>query len=510
MECKNNTEKIKESSEQNSPDADRESYKQIMKSTGIIGGSQVINILIGIVRTKIVAVLLGPFGYGIMSSLQAITDLIRQFTSFGINFSAVREISQHVDTQDPTRIARIVLIVRRWAIYTGILGSVLTLLLCYPLSQYAFNSDEYALEIALISVVLFTTSISAAQVSLLQGFRQLRRMALASIWGAALGTIIAIPMYYFFGIDGIVPAIITTALGSVIVTTIYTRKIKIQKPAMTFKQTIVEGRNIAKLGLYIIVTAIVVSLVMNTTRAFIIRKIDMDAVGLFQVAWTISNIYIGIVLSAMGADFFPRLSAIHTDIKKSNKLINQQMDMAVLAITPLLIALIGAAPLVIYLLYSADFMQAVPILQWQLAGGLFTVISWCLGVTFLAKNKGQYALITESIWGVMYLAMVVLLWANIGFLALGVAYLITSVIKAGMILMVTKKIAQYEIAPTTRNIILFSSTATISILINVNLLTEIYQYITSAIIFIATATYCIRQLNKIIDLKQIINKIHKR
>lgn len=510
MECPNNLKEMKESSEQTNPDVDQESYKQIMKSTGIIGGSQIINILIGIVRTKVVAILLGPLGYGVMSSLQATTDLMRQATSFGINLSAVREISQSIDTQDSTKIARIVLIIRRWAIYTGILGSLLTLLLCYPLSQYAFNSDEYALEIAFISVVLFTTSISSVQVSLLQGFRQLRKMALASIWGAVLGIIISVPMYYFYGIDGIVPAIITTSLGSIIVTTIYTRKIKIKKPTMTFKQTIIEGRNIAKLGLYIVITCLIVSLIMYTTRAFIIRKMDMDAVGIFQVAWTVSNIYIGIVLSSMGADFFPRLSAIHTDIQKSNKLINQQMDMALLAITPLLIALIGAAPLVIYLLYSADFMQAVPILQWQLSGGLFTVIAWCMGVTFLAKNKGQYALITESIWGIMYLALVVVLWDHIGFLSLGIAYLISSAIKAVMILMVIKKIANYKIASTTRNIILFSISATISILINVNLLTGIYQYITSAIIFIATTTYCISQLNKIIDLKQIINKLRKR
>ena len=43
------------------------SYRQILKSSSIIGGASVINILIGLVRTKIIAVLLGPTGIGLVS-----------------------------------------------------------------------------------------------------------------------------------------------------------------------------------------------------------------------------------------------------------------------------------------------------------------------------------------------------------------------------------------------------------------------------------------------------------
>ncbi|MGA2331881.1 MAG: hypothetical protein ABSG75_08985 [Syntrophales bacterium] len=52
------------------------SYRQIFKSTTLIGRSQVINVYLGIIRTKILAVLLGPSGVGIIGIYTSITGLV--------------------------------------------------------------------------------------------------------------------------------------------------------------------------------------------------------------------------------------------------------------------------------------------------------------------------------------------------------------------------------------------------------------------------------------------------
>ncbi|MCK9300100.1 MAG: O-antigen translocase, partial [Bacteroidales bacterium] len=53
------------------------SYRQIVKSTGIFGGSQLFNMLIGVFRTKVAAALLGPLGVGLIGLYQSIIDMIR-------------------------------------------------------------------------------------------------------------------------------------------------------------------------------------------------------------------------------------------------------------------------------------------------------------------------------------------------------------------------------------------------------------------------------------------------
>ena len=69
------------------------SYEQALKSTGIVGGAQFLTILITVVKTKIVALLLGPAGVGVLGLLQGIVDMIRNATGLGIHFSAVKDVA---------------------------------------------------------------------------------------------------------------------------------------------------------------------------------------------------------------------------------------------------------------------------------------------------------------------------------------------------------------------------------------------------------------------------------
>lgn len=70
------------------------SYRQIMKATSIFGGVQVFNILIQLIRSKVIAVLLGPAGMGVIGLLNSTISLITSVSNFGLGTSAVRNISE--------------------------------------------------------------------------------------------------------------------------------------------------------------------------------------------------------------------------------------------------------------------------------------------------------------------------------------------------------------------------------------------------------------------------------
>ena len=83
-----------------SRNSEQSSYRQIFKATSLFGGVQVFQILIGIIRTKFVAVLLGTTGVGIMGLFNAPLQLILSVTGLGITFSAVRDISEAYGSND--------------------------------------------------------------------------------------------------------------------------------------------------------------------------------------------------------------------------------------------------------------------------------------------------------------------------------------------------------------------------------------------------------------------------
>src|SRR5215471_6733544 len=86
------------------PAAEKHTYGQILKSSVLIGGSSVLNIGIGIVRTKAMAVLLGPAGFGLMSLYGSIADLAVSIASMGVNSSGVRQIAEAAASSDDKRI----------------------------------------------------------------------------------------------------------------------------------------------------------------------------------------------------------------------------------------------------------------------------------------------------------------------------------------------------------------------------------------------------------------------
>ena len=187
------------------------SYNQIAKATGIFGGVQVINVFISIIRSKFVAVLLGTSGLGILGLLNATTSTIASIANLGISFSAVRTISAASGTNSQTVISRTIITLRRWVKFTGIAGALLTLVLAPKLSQWTFGNDAYTWAFVWLSITLFFQEISSGQLALLQGLRKIKQLAKANVLGSFLGLCLSLPLYYWLGLQGIVPALILTA-----------------------------------------------------------------------------------------------------------------------------------------------------------------------------------------------------------------------------------------------------------------------------------------------------------
>src|SRR5208337_3905753 len=100
-------------------DPGRRSHGQVLKSSVMIGGSMGLGVIVGIVRTKAMALMLGPAGVGLFGLYWSISELTRSVAGMGINSSGVRQIAESVGTGDSQRIARTVITLRRVALVLG-------------------------------------------------------------------------------------------------------------------------------------------------------------------------------------------------------------------------------------------------------------------------------------------------------------------------------------------------------------------------------------------------------
>lgn len=486
------------------------SHKQILKSTGIIGGAQVITIIIGIIRSKVIAVLLGPSGVGLAGMLASTTALVGSFTGLGIGFSAVRNVAEASGSGDEIRIAKTIKIMRRLVWGTGLLGTAMAVAFCRPLSRMTFNNTDHALEIAVLSVTLLLGALASGQSALLQGLRRIRHMALAAIIGSSLGLVTTLPLYWMLGTWGIVPALVVSSVISLCLSWWFARQIKTAPAHASIRETLSEGWSMVKLGIFMTAGGLMSTGTMYLVRVLIAQRLDLGAVGQFQAAWAISTTYLGMVLGAMGADYYPRLTAANKDQEAMKRLINEQIEVAILLAGPLIVGMISLMPLVVLALYSGKFAGAIGILRWQLAGDLFKVVSWTIGYLILAKGAGGMLLLTESFWQIAYLSLIWLLWGHFGLNSTGIAFLACNILHLSLTYLVGRKLINFRWSPQVLQLGIFYLLAVIAALINARLIPTPWDYVSGIVLTTIVCLYSFRKLHGMVGGNEAIGQVFSR
>ena len=390
--------------------AHSQSYRQILKSTSILGGSSAINIGLRIIRTKFLAVLLGPAGIGLLGVYTSIADMIGAVARMGIDSSGVRQIAEGTGNADEEKVGRTLYVLRRVAFFSGLLGMVLLILLSHLISRVTFQDTAYTSDIIILSLSILLDTIVAGELARLQGMRRIGDLARVSVFSATFGTVISIPVVYAFGQKGIVFFLIASSASSMVIARWYAGRIRMSGFRPTWTGIRAEVRPLLQLGFAVMVADLMGRGTGYLLRLLVLRQFGLAASGLYQVAMTLSSIYVGFILESMVKDYYPRLAAVANDSASSNKLVNEQVEIGTLLAVPGILAMLTFAPTVIQLFYTSKFSGAFEIFRWGVLGMLLRVVTWPMGFILQAKGLAGLYLLTDFL---MNCAHVVLVWVGL-------------------------------------------------------------------------------------------------
>ena len=167
-------------------------YRQIVKYTGYFGGVQGLNILAALVRNKVVAVLLGPIGLGLISLYNTAVKLIGDTTILGIPVSSVRYLSECQEGPDR---CRMVATVRLWSLLTAALGAVVCCVLVPFFRLFYFSTEMSFAEFLWLVPVVALTAVTAGELSILKGLHRMREVAIQSVVNAMLSLVVTLPLF---------------------------------------------------------------------------------------------------------------------------------------------------------------------------------------------------------------------------------------------------------------------------------------------------------------------------
>ncbi len=291
---------------------EKPSYGQILKSSAMIGGSSVVVIAIGIIRTKAMAILLGPAGFGLMALYTSIVEVAMSLAGMGVGSSGVRQIADANGSGDRARIANTITVLRRLSLWLGIAGGILVVVFAPQISRLTFGSELQTAAVALLSLGVLFRVVNAGQAALIQGLRRIGDLALMGVLGALLGTGASIVLVYFMGESGVAPAVVATAGMTLFVSWWYSRRVRIESPSLEKSVVRQETSSLLKLGFAFMSSGFLMMGSAYAVRAIVLQGEGLEAAGFYQAAWTLGGLYVGMILQAMGADFYPRLTAAAT------------------------------------------------------------------------------------------------------------------------------------------------------------------------------------------------------
>lgn len=481
-----------------------------MKATSLFGGVQVINIVISIIRSKLIAILLGPTGMGIAGLLTSTTGLIGGLTNFGLGTSAIKDISSAAATGNQQRIGVVVSVIHRLMWITGFIGTILTLILSPWLSQLIFGNKDYTISFAWISVTLLLGQLNTGKLVLLQGMRKLQFLAKANIIGSFLGLITTIPLYYFFGFKGIVPAIIIASATSLIISSFFSKKVNVDKVFVSRPRTIAEGKNMLMMGFMLSLSGLIALGASYFVQIFIGRKGGVSEVGLYNAGFAIINTYVGLIFTAMGTDYYPRLAAVSKDNTKSRLTINQQAEISILIMAPILIVFLIFINWVVILLYSKQFSGSSEMIHWASLGMFFKAASWSISFIFLAKATYKLFFWSELFATFYTFGLNILGYHFLGLTGIGISFMIGFLLYLIQVNLISR--IKFDFFFNTSFVIIFGFQFLIAILsfIAIKIFPAPYSYLVGILLVASSSLYSYKELDKRIGVRQIITNFKNK
>ncbi|MFV0295517.1 MAG: oligosaccharide flippase family protein [Hyphomicrobiaceae bacterium] len=399
--------------------------KSLVKSTLLLGSTSAAIAVIGIFRVKALALLIGPAGLGLLGTLSSLASCGTTLFAVGADTSGTRRTA--LARNNPVEMAHLRRVLLLIAVIHGTLAISLFWVFGGTLSQLAFGTDAYRGEIASLGLVVTLSLVAGLQIALLQGLGRVATIARIGLIASVLSTILGLWTVWQFGFVGIFVLLLAQpAISAILASWMTPRQPNVPTTGLAPHETSAarEWRGLMVEGAPFMVSYVALALMPLAVRTLVIHSEGLDAAGYFHAAWTMSVIYVGFLLKAMSADYFPRLSGMIEDKEASTTLINDQILVGLAIGGPVLLLMIAGSAWIIPLLFSKAFSPAIEVLEWQAFGHIMKIAGWPSAFLSMARGRSVQFLVLELSWTLVF---VVLVWAGLPWLGLastGIAFAI--------------------------------------------------------------------------------------
>ncbi len=259
------------------------------------------------------------------------------------------------------------------------------------------------------------------------------------------------------------------------------------------------GRPLLSQGLILMLTGLATVGAAYIIRVLIQEALGIEGVGWFTAAYTLSSLYVGFVLQAMSADFFPRLSSMTESHSDMVRYVNRQLEVSILIAIPGIIATIAYSDVVIYIFYSDEFEPASGLLQWQVLGVFGRVVSWPLSFILLAKASKTAFLFAEISANALYITLTYASLEMFGLVGAGIAFFSMYVYYTLLMRVLVGRLVGFRFSTENVRLLFMTIAVSAGVFLATTLAGGMVVVIISSIVVCVVGAYSLHSLNEKLD-----------
>ncbi|MBA3691858.1 MAG: oligosaccharide flippase family protein [Acidobacteria bacterium] len=450
--------------------------KSIFKSTAILGSSSAISAVVGLVSAKLWAIMVGPAGLGYLTMQQSLLGLIVMVAGLGVSTGIVRLGAKAIADDDKLEIAanqKAAIII---SMTTGAVGVALLILFRNAINQTLLEGNGSGGEVALLGAALVFTLLASTFSGILNAHHNIKALAKIAVLNSVLNASVLLVCVWAWHVQGIIVGIIISSLLNCLASYyFFKREVKTEWIAVPREKLLETINRLLRFGIPFTGSMLVGTGVQLILPILILHQLDLESVGFYRAASTIAITSLALVTTAMGQDYYPRLSAASDNPQELTTIVNQQQYLLFVLISPIILWLLFLSPIVVPLLYTSKFSYSAEILNWFLVGDIFRLLSWTLSFVILARSKSSLYFFIEFIGGITSLLTSLIGMQLFGVRGLGISYLVTYFVYYLLVWFLIRRQVKLKYSRENKMLIYFTLTSAVGISVLTALGNEIFR-----------------------------------
>jgi PST family polysaccharide transporter len=392
--------------------------------TSLLNGIAVsVKVLSALIINKVLAVYLGPGGYGLVGQLQNAVSIVSGIAGGLISTGVTKATAEHFDDQQRQRSV--------WSsafqivAFTSLLTSIALLIFHTELSQFLFNGTQTPSTLVILAFCLPAIAANNLLLAMVNGKKEVGIFVATNIFSTLISVVLIWALSRSYGLTGALLAIVLAPVFSILPIAILLVRtkwfgIRFLLTSGLNKPVIRELLGFAAMGL---TTALAAPISYLLIRSSVSDTFGPAAAGFWQASWKISELYLLLITSTLALYYLPRLA----EIRSAHELRDEVKKVYVI-VMPIVVA--GAITIyflrdfIIATFFTAEFAPMRDLFAWQLVGDVFKVGSWVLAYLMLARSMVKAFIFTEILFSFSLVLVSQALLPDLGVRGVSVSYAI--------------------------------------------------------------------------------------